>query len=84
MTAHMVQNCGFYTFLTQLPTFLNDVSGWNLGKTGIVAAVPYLIMAVVLQFAGQLADLLRSRFKIRTTLVINLNDAITICFLRSK
>ena len=84
MTAHMVQNCGFYTFLTQLPTFLNDVSGWNLGKTGIVAAVPYLIMAVVLQFAGQLADLLRSRFKIRTTLVINLNDAITIYFLRSK
>jgi ACS family sodium-dependent inorganic phosphate cotransporter len=80
----MVQNCGFYTFLTQLPTFLNDVSGWNLGKTGIVAAIPYLIMAIVLQFAGQLADLLRGRFKIRTTLVINWKNFITISFSISK
>ena len=89
ITAHTVQNSGYYTMLTQLPTFLNgisylyrlnrainliqvlnlDVSGWRLDQMGLLAALPYLIMAVVVQSAGQLADLLRTRFKIPTTIV---------------
>jgi len=36
---------------------------------GLLAALPYLVMAVVVQSAGQLADYLRTRFKISTTIV---------------
>lgn len=36
---------------------------------GILAALPYLAMACVVQFSGQLADILRTRFKISTTIV---------------
>ena len=48
-----------------------DVSGWRLDKLGILAALPYLAMGIAVQASGQLADLLRSRFKISTTTVLN-------------
>ena len=47
-----------------------DVSGLSFDKMGLLAAVPYLFMAIVVQCQGQLADLLRTRFKIKTTTVI--------------
>ena len=47
-----------------------DVSGWSFDKMGLLAAVPYLFMAIVVQCQGQLADLLRTRFKIKTTTVM--------------
>nr|CAG4638404.1 EOG090X04X8 [Cyclestheria hislopi] len=69
VVAHFAENWGFYTMLTQLPTFLNDVSHFKLDKTGFLAAIPYLAMAIVVQCGGQLADLLRSKWKTSTTLV---------------
>ena len=30
--AHFTENWGFYTFLTELPTFLNDVLHYNMYK----------------------------------------------------
>jgi len=47
----------------------SDVAGWRLDQMGLLAAVPYLVMALVVFSGGQLADLLRSRFKISTTIV---------------
>jgi hypothetical protein len=37
---------------------------------GLLAAVPYLFIAIVVQCQGLLADLLRTRFKVKTTTVI--------------
>ena len=47
-----------------------DVSGWRLDQMGLLAALPYLVMSIVVQSGGQLADLLRTRFKVSTTIVI--------------
>jgi ACS family sodium-dependent inorganic phosphate cotransporter len=42
---------------------------FKLEKTGFMSAVPYLAMAVVLQFSGRLADWLRARGILSTTQV---------------
>ncbi|XP_065568924.1 sialin-like [Artemia franciscana] len=69
IAAHFSENWGFYTLLTQLPTFLSDVTKFKLDKTGFMAAIPYLAMAVAVQGGGLLADLLRTRFNVSTTWV---------------
>ena len=46
-----------------------DVSGLSLEALGVVAAVPYLTMAIVCQVSGYLSDVLRSRYHIQTTVV---------------
>jgi ABC-type Mn2+/Zn2+ transport system permease subunit len=59
------------------------VSGWSFDKMGLLAAVPYLFMAIVVQCQGLLADLLRTRFKVKTTTVIsnylNIPISLTLC-----
>ncbi|XP_068630357.1 vesicular glutamate transporter 1 isoform X2 [Battus philenor] len=59
--AHFSENWGFYTLLTFLPTFMQDVFKFETSQTGWLSAVPYLAMAIVLQFAGHLADWLLKR-----------------------
>ncbi|XP_039749150.1 sialin isoform X1 [Pararge aegeria] len=54
--AHFSENWGFYTLLTFLPTFMQDVFKFQTSATGWLSAVPYLAMAVVLQVAGHMAD----------------------------
>nr|CAD7403221.1 unnamed protein product [Timema poppensis] len=58
IVAHFCENWGFYTLLTQLPTFMKDALEFNLKKAGFMSALPYLVMAIVLSFSGQLADYL--------------------------
>ncbi|KAF7264750.1 hypothetical protein GWI33_022482 [Rhynchophorus ferrugineus] len=56
VVSHFCENWGFYTMLTQLPKYLKDVYNFNLGKSGFLSALPYLAMAVMIQFSGQWAD----------------------------
>ncbi|EEB20071.1 sialin, putative [Pediculus humanus corporis] len=67
VTAHFSENWGFYTLLTQLPSFMNDTLNYKVEKAGFMSAVPYLVMATVLQFSGHIADYLRSRKILSTT-----------------
>jgi ACS family sodium-dependent inorganic phosphate cotransporter len=46
-----------------------DVLHFKLEKSGFMSAVPYLVMAIVLQFSGRLADWLRARKILTTTQV---------------
>lgn len=67
--AHFTENWGIYTLITQLPTFMEDTLKFELEKSGFMSALPYLVMAIVLQFAGHLADWLRSSGICTTTQV---------------
>ncbi|XP_076751180.1 major facilitator superfamily transporter 9 [Xylocopa sonorina] len=69
VAAHFSENWGFYTMLTQLPTFMNDVLDFKLDKTGYLSALPYLAMTIVVQFSGHLADYLRTKKILTTTQV---------------
>ncbi|KAK9511341.1 hypothetical protein O3M35_000010 [Rhynocoris fuscipes] len=54
--AHFCENWGFYTLLTQLPTFMKDTLNYDLKKAGFLSSVPYLVMTIIMQFAGLLSD----------------------------
>ena len=49
--------------------FLLDVLHYKMDQAGFLAAVPYLLMAVIVQSAGVLADLARTRGRLSTTQV---------------
>ncbi|XP_067000876.2 vesicular glutamate transporter 2 [Anabrus simplex] len=69
VVAHFCENWGFYTLLTQLPTFMKDTLHFDLKEAGVMSALPYLAMALILQIAGHLADFLMSRGILNTTQV---------------
>lgn len=54
--AHFCENWGFYTLLTQLPTFMKDTLNFDLKGAGFMSSLPYLVMAIIMQFAGRLSD----------------------------
>lgn len=67
--AHFCENWGFYTMLTQLPTFMNDTLDFDIQAAGFLSALPYLVMSVTLQIAGVFVDMLRKRRVFTTTQV---------------
>lgn len=42
---------------------------FNIGKTGMMSAIPYLAMAIMIQLAGHWADVLRTKRILTTTQV---------------
>lgn len=54
--SHFSENWGFYTMLTQLPKFMKRVMNFDLNAAGFNSALPYLLMAIMTQFSGHLAD----------------------------
>ena len=65
--AHFTENWGFYTLLTSLPMFLRDVLDYSLDTAGFLSAFPYILMAVVVQISGYLADTIRAGGRLSTT-----------------
>ncbi|XP_059615198.1 vesicular glutamate transporter 1-like [Phlebotomus argentipes] len=57
---------GSSVLLTQLPTFLNDTLDFNLDTTGILSAIPYVVLVCVLFVSGYLADWLQVKGYLRT------------------
>ncbi len=48
---------------------LSDILGYRLDKAGFLAACPYLLMALIVQSAGFLADMARAKGRLTTTQV---------------
>ncbi|KAJ9573906.1 hypothetical protein L9F63_008705 [Diploptera punctata] len=69
IVAHFSENWGFYTLLTQLPTFMKEVLGYEVQKGGLMSAIPYLLMAMVLMISGRVADWLIANRYLTTTKV---------------
>ncbi|XP_031633346.1 vesicular glutamate transporter 1 [Contarinia nasturtii] len=67
--SHFAENWGFYTMLTQLPSFLKDTLGYKLEKAGFLAGAPYLAMGILLAIAGYLADICQVKGYLTTTQV---------------
>ncbi|KAG4073805.1 hypothetical protein HA402_001029 [Bradysia odoriphaga] len=67
--SHFSENWGFYTLITQLPTFLKDTMGYDLNKTGFLSAAPYLAMGILLFVAGYMADIFQVKGWLTTTQV---------------
>ncbi|XP_063706344.1 vesicular glutamate transporter 3-like [Culicoides brevitarsis] len=59
--AHFGYTWGAYTLITQMPTFLSDTIGLELGSTGLLACLPYITTGVLSVPAGALTDFLIRR-----------------------
>jgi len=66
IVGHFCNNWGFYVLLTWLPSYLHQELNYNMGKTGFVAVLPFLTMAIVSSVGGRIADLLISSVKVQT------------------
>ncbi|GLV41829.1 uncharacterized protein CBL_13561 [Carabus blaptoides fortunei] len=42
--AHLGQNWGFWTLLTQMPTYMKNVLHFDIKENGVLSALPYLVM----------------------------------------
>jgi len=69
MLSHMATNYVYYTMLTQLPTYLNDVTDLDMKNMGMLSGIPNLTSALTLQLTGYVGDTLRSRYNFDTTKV---------------
>ncbi|XP_053390940.1 sialin-like [Mercenaria mercenaria] len=58
---------GTYSFLTNIPTYMEDVLKFDSKKAGYLASLPYLGFWVVWNVSAHLADFLRKRGYISTT-----------------
>jgi MFS transporter, ACS family, solute carrier family 17 (sodium-dependent inorganic phosphate cotransporter), other len=55
---HFCSNWGFYVILTWLPTYFKQALGADLSKVGLYTILPWLVMFVMANVAGWIADLL--------------------------
>ncbi|KAI4903222.1 hypothetical protein NFI96_021620 [Prochilodus magdalenae] len=69
VVAHFSYNWTFYTLLTLLPTYMNDVLAFNIQQNGFLSALPYLGCWLLAMGGGQLADYLRETCLFRTVKV---------------
>ncbi len=68
IVAHVSQNYGFYTLLNELPTYMKQILHFNIKEDAALSAVPYLA-AYVISIAGSIvADHVRERRILSTTI----------------
>ncbi|EKX41753.1 hypothetical protein GUITHDRAFT_42162, partial [Guillardia theta CCMP2712] len=72
---HTCFNWAFYTLLTQLPSYMALVLGFNMQQSGFLSSMPYLFMFIVSILGGMLADWtisrgLLSRTRVRKTWMV--------------
>ncbi|KAG8180927.1 hypothetical protein JTE90_013933 [Oedothorax gibbosus] len=60
---HFGQGWGFYTLLTEMPTYLSNVLHFDLKQNGLISAVPYLVQAFFAVSASMIADKMRATGK---------------------
>ncbi|XP_041484933.1 sialin-like [Lytechinus variegatus] len=65
--AHMTACWGYFTLLTNLPIYMNDVLRYDLTMAGILSAVPYAVQWASMVIGGMLSDhLINTAFMSRT------------------
>ncbi|KAM4725873.1 sialin isoform 1-T1 [Anableps anableps] len=61
IVTQMCSNWSFYTLLTSLPTYMNDILHFDLQSNGFLSALPYLGSVLVSLLSGVAADWLIKR-----------------------
>lgn len=64
--AHFAQNWGFYTLLTEMPTYMKNILHFDIAHNSLVSALPYLMMWLFGMALGQLADYLQTSGRLST------------------
>uniref|UniRef100_A0A061QLM4 Sialin n=1 Tax=Cupiennius salei TaxID=6928 RepID=A0A061QLM4_CUPSA len=74
--AHFGFNWGFYTLLTELPTYLSNILHFDLAQNGLLSALPYVCQAIFAFMASLVADSMRASGRFRVTTIRKLMNSI--------
>ncbi|XP_071497425.1 vesicular glutamate transporter 1-like [Diadema antillarum] len=69
IVANFCRSWTFYLLLTSQPSYFEQVFDYAISKVGFISALPHLVMAIIVPLGGQLADFLRRRRYMSTTMV---------------
>ncbi|CAH2325647.1 vesicular glutamate transporter 2 [Pelobates cultripes] len=69
IVANFCRSWTFYLLLISQPAYFKEVFGFEIGKVGLLSAVPHLVMTIIVPIGGQIADFLRSKQILSTTTV---------------
>ncbi|BFZ15917.1 hypothetical protein BsWGS_18955 [Bradybaena similaris] len=67
MVANFCRSWTFYLLIISQPAYFEQVFGFRIDESGILLALPHLVMAIIVPVGGQLADFLRRRTLTTTT-----------------
>ncbi|XP_051157227.1 putative inorganic phosphate cotransporter isoform X3 [Leptopilina boulardi] len=76
LIAHMGQNYGYETLMTELPTFMKQILHFNIKSNGTVSSLPYLAMWIFSMIISHVADWLISSNKLNHTKTRKIVNAI--------
>ncbi|GFO01841.1 vesicular glutamate transporter 2 [Plakobranchus ocellatus] len=78
--AHFSYNWGFYTLLTCLPTYMKSILKFNMKENGLLSALPYLVLWIMQNVCGILADYLRRHGYLTTKVTRKLFNSAGLAF----
>ncbi|XP_054719646.1 LOW QUALITY PROTEIN: putative inorganic phosphate cotransporter [Uloborus diversus] len=76
VVTHFGNNWGFYTLLTELPTYLSNILHFDLKQNGTLSALPYLTQAIFGVFASLVADKMRANSNLRITAIRKIMNSV--------
>lgn len=76
IVSHFTNNWGYYTLLTCLPSYLKYVQGFDIKKNGLISALPYVAMWIIMGISGWVADKLIRKNIFTTTTVRKLANSL--------
>ncbi|XP_055916061.1 putative inorganic phosphate cotransporter [Eupeodes corollae] len=59
MLAHATNTWGYYTLLTQIPTYLKSILGMDIKKNALLSSLPYWVMLMLSYFFLFISEVLR-------------------------
>nr|CAD7197358.1 unnamed protein product [Timema douglasi] len=73
---HCGQNWGFWTLLTEMPTYMSSVLNFNISENSLLSSLPYLMMWIMSFLMSWAADLMETRKTISLTVSRKLFNSI--------
>lgn len=67
VAAQIGHDWGFFTMVTDLPTFMDEVLHFNVTENGVISSVPYIAMWIVSMVSAGLCDYLITNNKLTVT-----------------
>ncbi|XP_063384120.1 putative inorganic phosphate cotransporter isoform X5 [Cydia fagiglandana] len=73
---HCCQHWGFWTLMTEIPSYMSQVLGVNIKANGVLSATPYIVMYILSFPAGFLSDYALARGWVSITAARKISNSI--------